>query len=617
MTSKRILYYADRKNLARGFFRSLATVPGGRAGRGPDGPTMTRDGITFHFRIAHDPESALDALHQGFFNLVLLDLREPAERRRPRGRHTFASGLTLLEKMDQELDIERRYGFHRIVALVSGPDGHENDCRMASLGLHGVGCVLRDPTSCHLNPRCSLLPTTGDFACRIMDEIEHLVLHRRVGHVALCASGGGITGLHFEVGAIKCLEDCVPPGALSSLPLYFGISAGGVATGMLANGYAMSEFMAAVDGVEGGRLDPIDLNLLDTAHLDFRGLTMPLRQGAALVGRAVSELLRGHLPFSLGSLVFDYGDLVHAPFRTDGFEAMLATGFSRPGCTNDFRELGHRLFIGATDQDRKAHVLFGAAPHDHVPISLAIQASMSINPVFAPTLIDGRYYEDGAVTRTSNFVEAIARGADLIFSIDPFVPYVSKDPGSARQRGVFYNADQDIRTLSYTRYETTRNFAIRRHPEVSLYTILPTNHLRRLLSINPMDHRPYLEIWKGAYLGTLRRLRALEYRMRGDLAAHGIGFDMAPADAVADRLAAIEVPTLADFFPNGRVELPEPATLGPARLERAAETPQPAAPRSRCRSRRGSGRPAGRTRPITMRTTPVSPVSSGKIAPGS
>ena len=64
-----------------------------------------------------------------------------------------------------------------------------------------------------------------------------MTLHRHTGDVALCASGGGITGLYFELGALKCFEDCCSPGTLNDLDLYFGISAGGVVTGMLANGY--------------------------------------------------------------------------------------------------------------------------------------------------------------------------------------------------------------------------------------------------------------------------------------------------------------------------------------------------------------------------------------------
>jgi hypothetical protein len=46
------------------------------------------------------------------------------------------------------------------------------------------------------------------------------------------------------------------------------------------------------------------------------------------------------------------------------------------------------------------------------------------------------------------------------------------------------NIDQDIRTISYTsstsytRYETTRNWVLRQHPEVSSYTFVPANRSR-------------------------------------------------------------------------------------------------------------------------------------------
>ena len=317
--------------------------------------------------------------------------------------------------------------------------------------------------------------------------------------------------------------------------------------------------MGAIAGERQGRIPPFDMNLLDASHLDLRGLTAPVRQLASIFSRALVELLRGRLPFSFESLVFEYGDLLHAPFNTDGFEALLRSAFLRKGCSNDFRLLGHRLFIGATDHDRKEHVLFGAPPFEHVPVSRAIQASMSINPVFTPTLIDGRFFEDGAITRTSNFVEAIRQGGDLIIALDPMVPFVSKQAGDARERGVFWNADQDIRTISFTRYETTRNWVLRRHPEVSLYTFLPANRLRQVMSVNPMDHRPYLEIWRGAYLSTLKRVHALGYRMRGDLAVHGIAFDTARADEVAARLRHQPNTTFADFFPDGKVDLRVPA----------------------------------------------------------
>jgi predicted acylesterase/phospholipase RssA len=550
---KRVLYYAARQELADDFFAACGEVATCRTRTGADGPVVSCRHRAFAFDARFSVEAALEALHHGFYNLVLLDLREPVTRRRRRGGGDgFDRGIALLDAMDQETDIERRYGFHRIVALVSGPDALEVDRRIAVLGARGAGRVMRDQSTCHLKPDCDYLPTRAVFARRVLEEMSKLCRHHR-GKRALCLSGGGITGLYFELGALKCLEDCCTPGTLNDFDLYFGISAGGVISGMLANGYGVSEFMAAIAGVEDGPLPPLDLNLLDFEHLDFGGLSAPVRQVARMLATSMLGLLRGRAPFSFESLVFEYGDLVHPPFNTSGFEALLQRAFTAPGRSDDFRTLARKLYIGATDQDLKAHVLFGKAPFDDVPVSRAIAASMSIGPVFAPTEINGRYYEDGAVTRTSNFVEAINKGADLIFALDPLVPYVSKSVGFARSRGVVYNADQDIRTVSFTRYETTRNWVIRRHPEVSLYTFLPANTLRRVLSVNPMDHRPYLDIWRGAYLGTLKRLEALGYRLRGDLAFHGIPFDLERARAIGERLEATPEPAFADFFVDRRI----------------------------------------------------------------
>ncbi|MCZ7650431.1 MAG: patatin-like phospholipase family protein [Thermoanaerobaculia bacterium] len=566
---RRVLYFPGRRTLAAPFFRAMGGLEECRLRTRGGEPTVICREAALSFVERHAIDDALAALHSQYFNLVLLDLREPVDNGARRSRPAFERGLTLLEAMDREPDIERRYGFHRIFALVSGPDPIEVDRQIAALGAVGVRHVLRDPSTPRLGAGPGEPPDEVEFSRVVLREMKRVCTERLPGKVALCISGGGITGLYFELGVLKCLEDCLPPGALNRLDLYFGISAGSVLSGMLANGFSVTEFMAAVSGEGEGRIEPLDLNLLDFAHLDLRGLSAPLRQVFSLASRGASELLRGRLPFSLESLIFEYGDLFHAPFRTDGFGDLLRRAFSRPGHTDDFRQLPRPLYVGATDQDLKEHVLFGEAPHDEVPISIAIQASMSLNPVFAPTPIGDRFYEDGAVTRTSNFGDAIRKGADLVFTIDPIVPYVSKRAGFARGRGVFYNADQDIRTVSFTRYDTTRNWALRRHPEVSLYTFLPPNNLRRILSVNPMDHRPYREIWRGAYLGTLKRLEALGYRLRGDLHAHGLAFDPRPAEEVAARLATTRNPQFADFFPDGRVEIrPAEPPLAPARPKR-------------------------------------------------
>jgi predicted acylesterase/phospholipase RssA len=315
--------------------------------------------------------------------------------------------------------------------------------------------------------------------------------------------------------------------------------------------------MAAIAGHPGGRVSPLNLSLFRLGHLNVPDIRRRLAAAGRATAKTALSMLR-RKGGGLDTLLLDYTGLIGAPLRSDLFEVMLREGLSRPGSTNDFRELPRPFYVGASDQDTRKHVLFGDKGHDKVPISRAIQASLSINPAFSAVPIDGRYYEDGAVTRTSHFAEAVRRGAGLVFSVDPFVPYVSKESGVADRRGMLYNIDQDIRTLSFTRFERTRAWVLRRHPEVTTNTFLPSNSQRPLLSTNPMDHRQFLAIWRGAYLSTLRRIHALSHRLRGDLATHGIELDTGPADRIANQLQATAAPTFADFFVGRRPVLRRP-----------------------------------------------------------
>jgi len=494
----------------------------------------------FDWWVASSVEGALEALDSAYLSLVVIDFR-------PRPHRARELGLAVLERLDETDDPASRYGFHRIVALL-GEGRDEDDSLLITLGARGVRHVLR------------VGPNGG--ARRAADAIAEyattLVSDRERGKRALCAAGGGITGIYFELGALKCLDDCLSDDAVNTFDMFFGISAGAVVTGLISAGYSVDEIMAAICGFEGGRVPPIDLRLFRFSHLDRAELGKRLREGA----RAALQLLVRALPFGgklyLEDVLFQYGDILAPPFRADRFGDVLSTLLDRPGATNDFRRLPRPLFVGASDQDRRRHALFGTEELDHVEISRAIQASLSVNPAFNAVPIEGRFYEDGAVTRTTNFVEAIRRGADLLVLLDPFVPFVSKAPGFSSARGLLYNVDQNLRTLSYTRFENTLRFVLAAHPEVSAYSFLPSNRTRRVLSVSPMDHRPYYEVWRGAYLSTFQRLEQIGHRLKGDLATHGIALSMERASEVAARLKATERPDFADFFPDRRVRLSRP-----------------------------------------------------------
>lgn len=523
-------------------------------------PQLSCDGERICWVAEEDPCVAVERLRELYFNAVVLDFRwspEVADQFDDR----VADALCLLDRLDQVDDLEARYGFHRIVVLVSGPDPERLDRFIAELGARGVGRVLRErwPQGQHRHRDAA---AAAAFADRVLDVVREMMAARQKGRTALCAAGGGTTGIFFELGALKCLDDAFDRLSVGDLDMYFGISAGAVVSGLLAAGYSVDEVMAGIAGLDQGRIGSLNLSLLRWKHVNHRGLLARLSRTLLSASGRLGRVLRRRQAMELDGWMLDYSDVLGPPFHPGAFEQKLHQLLSAPGIDDDFRRLGRQLFVGASDQDLRQHVLFGDEDWSHVPISKAIAASLAINPAFASVEIDGRYYEDGAVTRTSNFSEAIRRGASLIFVIDPFVPYVSRTAGFAARRGLLYNVDQDLRTVSFTRFENTRNWVLRKCPQVSSYTFLPSNRMRRLMSVNPMDHRPFLEIWRGAYLSTLNRLRHVRHRFCGDLLAHGISVDLARPNAVAERLRASKRLSFADFFPDGRIEVrPPPAVL--------------------------------------------------------
>ncbi|MFO0757879.1 MAG: hypothetical protein U0359_15390 [Byssovorax sp.] len=549
---KRVLYHGPSVEQFQKLVGALAAVPGCALTDG-DEPTLRWEGLEVTLAFRPSADVLLGELHQSYVNLLVLDLRCELEGLCAQARKSF----DVLEALDRTENVEDRYAFHRILGLIAGTSVQQIDDALVELGGRGVRRVLRQE---HFHAG---EPPDRAYAERFLREAWRMMRDRQAGKRALCASGGGITGIFFEQGALKCLDDVLGGDGVNGFDLYFGISAGAVVCAPLAVGYSVDEYMASIAGVPGGRIAPLDLRLFRLGHLDAPGFARRARLAARTAWGGVQSAL--HVEHDHVDLVFDYADLVAPPFRADRFERAMRGILEGPGASNDFRCLPRPLFIGATDQDARSHVLFGDEQNDDVPISQAVQASLSINPAFSATEIRGRYYEDGAVTRTSNFVEAIRRGATLIVVLDPFVPYVSRAPGFNDRRGVLYNVDQDVRTISYTRYETTKNWVMRRHPEVSSYTFVPANRQRRLISNNPMDHRPFLEIWRGAYLSTWKRLHQLHHRLAGDLQVHGAGFDLRRADAVAARLEAAATPRFEDFFPDGKVTIKRPPLLREAR----------------------------------------------------
>ena len=150
-----------------------------------------------------------------------------------------------------------------------------------------------------------------------------------------------------------------------------------------------------------------------------------------LLARATIQYLRD--PFRRG-LMESFATLSHAMptglFDNRAVGDFLRRLFAAPGRTNDFRKLERKLFLVATNLDTGASVTFGAPGHDHVPISMAIEASAALPGLFPPVAIGGEHYVDGALNKTLHASVALDEGVRLLLCVNPLVP-VRREPRNA------------------------------------------------------------------------------------------------------------------------------------------------------------------------------------------
>jgi predicted acylesterase/phospholipase RssA len=369
--------------------------------------------------------------------------------------------------------------------------------------------------------------------------------HRRRGarSIGLALAGGGPLGGTYEIGALLALADSIDGLDLTALDVYVGVSSGGYVAAALANGLSPTQMyrLFIADDADAAMKPSL---FLRPALREF------VRRAAGLPRLALDasiQYLRD--PFERGAMA-SFATLSRAVptglFDQRPVDRFLRRLFAAPGRTNDFRRLRHRLYVVATNLDTGASVVFGAAGLDHVPISRALEASSALPGLFPPVEIDGAHYVDGALNKTLHASLALDDGVDLLFCINPLVPFdasAGRRDGltlaTLKQGGLPLVLSQTFRTVIRSRMQAGLDKYGRQYPHAEVLLFEPAREDADIFFANVFGYAQRARVCALAYEATRADLRArapvLEPRLRG----HGLALNARlqdPARSVTDAL---------------------------------------------------------------------------------
>jgi predicted acylesterase/phospholipase RssA len=295
---------------------------------------------------------------------------------------------------------------------------------------------------------------------------------RKQQRTALVLASGGVTGVAYEIGALRALDHVLTNRTVNDFDIYVGTSAGAMVSAALASGIPPIVLAGLMAGTVPGftRLSRLQLYRPNIGEALQR-----LRKAPELVSAAVSEYwkFRDRLPISEALLSLT-PLLPSGIFTNSGVETYIRDTLQTAGLSDDFRDVARELHIVATDIEADRRVTFSRQTTPDVPISMAVAASSCVPILFRPVEIDGRHYVDGGIKGHAAIDVAIDRGATLVVIINALVPLdthaIAKRATTAEGRRTIF--DLGIRAIG--------NQVIRGMLHDSL-----VDHLREVRSRNP------------------------------------------------------------------------------------------------------------------------------------
>jgi NTE family protein len=404
------------------------------------------------------------------------------------------------------------------------------------------------------------LPSTAVRSSKTKSSGSHAT-PARGPRIALALAGGGPLGAIYEIGALCALDEALDGIDFTQLGHYVGVSAGSFIAAALANGMTPHALCASfidndqpmAKGQDGSdRFDPAWLMRPATGELLRRSIMLPGLLASALWRATVGgkslisalDLLGPALPTGI--------------FSNEEIDTRLAAIFSKPGRTNDFRQLKSRLTLVATDLDSAQAAPFGQPGWDHVPISRAVQASSALPGLFPPVEIDDHYYVDGALIKTLHATVALDEGVDLLLCLNPLVPFdASSFVSPIMQRGLAKNkqripriADgglpgvlsQTFRSMIHSRMALGMKHYERSYPDTDIILIEPDRRDPEMYLANTFSYNQRRSVAEHAYQQTRHLLRARKTSLSAKLGKHGISINSAVLDDTKRHLAQLPKP---------------------------------------------------------------------------
>jgi predicted acylesterase/phospholipase RssA len=346
--------------------------------------------------------------------------------------------------------------------------------------------------------------------------------------IGLALAAGAPEGAIYEIGALRAIDEALDGLDLNNHFLYVGVSAGAFLCANLANDLTTAQMCRAIVSQEPGE-HPFTPETFFTPALGELGRSLLKVPG--LLGRSLWSYVTHFSERSLlGSLTRVSRALPVGVFDNEPIRAYLHKIYTMKNRTDDFRRLGKRLVVVATDLDSAQPVRFGEKGLDHVPISVAVQASGALPGLYSPVEIDGRHYVDGVLLKTLHASVALEAGAELLICVNPIVPVDTiraVEQGLMRSdkllhRGLPTVLSQTFRTLVRSRLEVGMAAYEKKYKDRDVVLLEPKRDDYKMFFTNIFGLSERRAVCEHAYQSTRQTLLARYGELAPVFARHGV-----------------------------------------------------------------------------------------------